>query len=54
MAAGDLTCGTITNQVFITAIKSDIDALNLAAATDFLFVLPANNKSIIFKVEREA
>ncbi|MCP6727493.1 MAG: hypothetical protein KJI69_05795 [Patescibacteria group bacterium] len=56
MAIGDLTTGTVT---FVdsndpVAIAAAIDALNLAADTDFLFVVPVaqQNKFAIFKVER--
>ena len=58
MAAGDLTASA---PVYVesgdgTAIKAAIDALNLAAATDFLVVVPSQNGSqvIIFKVLRAA
>lgn len=56
MAVGDLTTGTIT---FVdsndpVAIAVAIDALNLAAVDDFLFVIPVaqQNKFAIFKVQR--
>jgi len=58
MASGDLTAST---PVFVDSndgvlIKSTIDALNLAAATDTLIMQPVaeQNKFVIFKVQREA
>lgn len=57
MAAGDLTASTPTLCVGLAAIKAAIDALNLAAATDFLVVLPTptlENAFIVFKVQRAA
>ncbi len=58
MAAGDLTASA---PVFVDAndgvlIKSTIDALNLALATDILIMEPVaqQNKFVIFKVERAA
>lgn len=57
MAVGDLTTGTITkvDSNDPVAIATAIDAINLAAATDFLFVLPlVSQKTLIFKVERAA
>lgn len=58
MATGDLTAST---PVYIDAgddgaIETAINALNLAATTDDLFVIPVANGSqvCIFKVEREA
>ena len=57
MAAGDLTTGTVT---FVdmndeVALAVAIDAINLAATTDFLFVVPmaGQNTFAVFKVERE-
>ena len=57
MAPGDLTVGTqtlvdINDDVLIA---STINAINLAAVTDTLFVIPlaSQNKVIIFTVERE-
>lgn len=56
MAIGDLTTGTVTfvDSNDSVAIAAAIDALNLAATTDFLFVVPVaqQNKFAIFKVER--
>lgn len=58
MAAGDLTASTPTfvDAGNATTIKSTIDALNLAATTDVLHVVPVANGSqvAIFKVERAA
>lgn len=56
MAAGDLTCSTGTVvQATAAAIKTAVDAINLAATTDHLFILPVgSDKVLIFKVERAA
>jgi hypothetical protein len=55
MGSGDLTASTPTVCTSATAIKTAIDALNLAAATDRLFVVPCNLGSwLVFKVERAA
>lgn len=57
MAAGDLTASTPVLCEGATAVKTAIDALNLAATTDFLFVIPVENRQdvyMVFKVEREA
>ena len=57
MAAGDLTASTPTLCSGATAVKTHIDTLNLAAATDFIEVIPipqSNNQFLVFKVERAA
>lgn len=57
MVSGDLTSSAPTVCEGATAVKTAIDLLNLAAATDFLFVVPIegrNNAYLVFKVEREA
>lgn len=55
MAAGDLTASTPTVCTTSAAIKTAIDALNLAAATDFIMVVPSHlNGWLVFKVERAA
>ncbi len=58
MAAGDLTASTpvIVDSNDPVAIKAAIDALNLAAVTDMLFVVSVGqqNRFSIFKVLREA
>ena len=58
MSPGDLTGST---PVYVDVndpvlIKSTIDALNLTAVTDMLFVihLPTQHRMVIFKVAREA
>lgn len=58
MAAGDLTAST---PVYVktedaAAVKAAIDAMNLAATTDQLFVIPvgAGRTVAIFKVQRAA
>lgn len=55
MAVGDLTASTPVYCEGGAAVKTAIDALNLAAATDFLVVEPVegrNDTYIVFKVER--
>lgn len=57
MAVGDLTASTPVYCEGSAAVKIAIDALNLAATTDFLFVVPVegkNNVWLVFKVERAA
>ena len=57
MAAGDLTCSTPVECVGLSEVESAINALNLAAATDFVFVVPLIGRSNcfwVFKVERAA
>lgn len=57
MAAGDLTASTPTVCIGTAAIKTHIDTLNLAAATDFIFVIPIEGRDlawVVFKVERAA
>ena len=57
MAAGDLTASTPTVATTTAGIKTAVDALNLAAATDFIVVLPISGRDqawTIFKVERAA
>ena len=58
MAALDLTASTpvIVDSNDPVAIKAAIDALNLAAVTDMLFVVSVGqqNRFSIFKVLREA
>lgn len=57
MASGDLTASTPVLCQGEAAVKTAIDALNLAAATDFLFVVPIAGRPncyVVFKVEREA
>lgn len=55
MAVGDLTASTPTLCTGGAAVKTHIDTLNLAAATDFIMVVPvpnSNNQFYVFKVER--
>jgi hypothetical protein len=57
MAAGDLTASAPTLCTGATAVKAHIDTLNLALATDLLFVVPipnSPNQFLVFKVERAA
>ena len=55
MASGDLTASTPTIAETGAEIKTQIDALNLAAVTDIVMVVPfpdVSGKFFIFKVER--
>lgn len=55
--AGDLTASTPTLCTGATAVKAHIDTLNLAAATDFIKVIPipdSPDQFLVFKVERAA
>lgn len=54
MAAGDLTASTPLFCATEAAIKTAIDALNLAAVTDFIMVVPWTTGALVFKVERAA
>ena len=54
MAPGDLTASTATFCKSETEITAAVNALNLAAATDMLFIVPRNNGYLVFKVERAA
>lgn len=60
MASGDLTASSPTLVVMDptgAAIKAEVDALNLAATTDRLVILPYSDNPkvvMVFKVEREA
>ena len=54
MAAGDLTASTPVYADTEATIDTAITALNLALATDSIFVIPWKNGALIFKVERAA
>lgn len=58
MAAGDLTASApaLVDATDGPAIKTAIDALNLAATTDNLYIIPLPGTKLlaIFKVERAA
>lgn len=57
MAVGDLTASTPTLCTGAAAVKVHIDTLNLAAATDFIKVIPipnSPNQFLVFKVARAA
>jgi len=54
MAAGDITLSTPVYAETEAAIKTAADALNLAATTDFLFIIPWKNGALVFKGERAA
>jgi hypothetical protein len=54
MVAGDLTLTNVgTYQVTDAALKTAVDAINLPAATDFLYILPIGNGQVrVIKVVR--
>jgi hypothetical protein len=53
MVAGDLTAGTMTYCKTQTELAAAINAINLAAATDFLCILPVGLDGwLVFKVQR--
>ena len=55
--AGELTASTPTLVTGLAAIKTHVDTLNLAAATDMLFVVPISespNQYVVFSVARAA
>ena len=57
MASGDLTASTFTIAKNTTEVKTQVDALNLALATDRLVIVPFADNSgrfLVGKVEREA
>jgi len=54
MATGDITASTPVFSNTEAAIDTAVSALNLAATTDFIFVIPWNNGVLTFKAEREA
>lgn len=54
MAAGDLTASTPTYCASEAAIKTHVDTLNLAATTDFIKIVRADDGWLVFKVERAA
>ena len=57
MASGDLTASSALRIEGSSNIKAAIDSLNLAAATDFIMVVPIPGRDqcwTVFKVEREA
>tara|TARA_Y100000310_G_C20660260_1_gene804355 strand:- start:823 stop:996 length:174 start_codon:yes stop_codon:yes gene_type:complete len=57
MASGDLTASTPVYCEGAAAVKTAVDALNLAATTDHIFVVPVGERNdvyIVFKVERAA
>ena len=54
MAAGDLTASTPVFAKTEADIKTQIDALNLAATTDFVMVTPFRDGVLVYKIERAA
>ena len=57
MAIGDLTLTSIgAFQVSAAALKTAVDAVNLAAATDFLYIIPSGDAGMVhvLKVVRAA
>ena len=57
MASGDLTASAGVYCDGATAVKTAVDALNLAATTDHIMVVPVSGRDdqyLVFKVERAA
>ena len=57
MAAGDITASTPVICNGVTELAAAVEALNLAAATDFIIALPIEGRDrqfVVFKAEREA
>lgn len=54
MVSGDLTATTPVYSETEAALDTAITALNLAATTDFLVVIPWKNGALSFAVERAA
>lgn len=54
MASGDLTASTPVYSETEAAMVTAINALNLAATTDWLVVIPWKNGALTFKVLRTA
>ena len=55
MASGDTTASTPTLCTTLAAVKTAVDALNLAAVTDTVQIIPNGIKGwIVFKIERAA
>jgi len=55
MAAGDLTASAPVFCATSAALKVEIDKLNLALATDRIFIVPSGLEGwLVFKVERAA
>ena len=55
--AGNLTASTPTLCTGATAVKTAVDLLNLAAATDFIEIVPVTGRDncwLVFKIERAA
>lgn len=57
MAVGDITASTPVVCNGVVELEAAIEALNLAAATDFIIALPIEGRSnqyVVFKAERAA
>ena len=57
MGAGDLTASAPVTVTTTAGIKTAVDALTIALATDFIMVIPISGRDqawAIFKVERAA
>jgi hypothetical protein len=57
MAAGDITASTPIVCNGVLELEAAIEALNLAAATDFIIALPIygrDSQFVVFKAERAA
>jgi len=54
MVAGDLTLTNVgTYNINAAALKTAVDAINLPAATDMLFIIPMGNEMVrVIKVVR--
>ena len=57
MAAGDITASTPVICNGVVELEAAIEALNLAAVTDFIIALPISGRDsqfVVFKAERAA
>ena len=54
MAAGDITASTPVFSLTEAALDTALSALNLALATDQIFVIPHNGGFLSWKTERAA
>ena len=57
MASGDITSSTPVICNGVTELEAAVEALNLAAVTDFIFALPISSRDlqfVVFKAERAA
>ncbi len=57
MALGDITSSAPTECIGMTAVEAAVEALNLAAATDFIHIVAIGGRDncyFVFKSERAA